>query len=276
MSTKAKDFHDIRNSLYSRAELFWTLSVAANALAVGASLVALVSAPSGSLAVGAALAALACPAVSVFLREAAVIPMDRGDTIRQLILLSDSLGQPIPAAEQAKVRRWVPHAALGPAPYISPYYASKRKPGPARLADNLAESAYFTEHLAEKLAVAFGLVAGLALALLVGGLYVVSSSVTTSSALPLFAKGAVTVIVFFVSGDCGVLAWRFVRLKLAAESAFKNGCALRDNPKASIAEALPMLLEYEAARIQSPPIPFWLHKRNMAELNDDYRESHGA
>ncbi|HEX3595516.1 MAG TPA: hypothetical protein VHU80_10450 [Polyangiaceae bacterium] len=219
------------------------------------------------------------------------MPNDRGDAIRQLVLLSDSLGTPIPPADQAKVRRWVPQTELAPAPYVAPYYASKLPAGPRRLADNLAETAYFTEHLAEKLATAFAAAAVLTLAMLAVGIYVAAaaaegaaapagaaaaaaSAPSAATVLPSLIKGAVSVIAFFVFGDCSVLAWRFIRLKLSASAAFRAASELRDDVGADLAQVLPLLQDYESARIQAPPIPSWLHRRNMDELNADYRDSH--
>jgi hypothetical protein len=275
MPTKAKDFLELRNALYQRGERLWTWSVAANAAALVAVLVSLMVAPDGCVGVVAA-AAMACPALAVVLRELAAIPTDRADAIRQLILLSDSLGRPIPAADQAKVRRWVPHAELGPAPYVAPYYASTLPAGASRLADNLAETAYFTEHLAEKVATGFAIAAALALAMLVAAVYVAASTPSATAVLPILTKGAVTVIVFFIFGDCSVLAWRFLRLKLAAGEAFKGSCELRRDAGADLSQALPLFQNYESARVQAPPIPGWLHRRYMDELNADYRQSHSA
>ncbi|MDQ7814224.1 MAG: hypothetical protein RDU25_00235 [Patescibacteria group bacterium] len=275
MSQKQKDFHDLKDALYANAGRLWTVSVVANATALVAALVAITCAERSGVGLGAAMVAFLAPGVSAVLREAAAIPTGRADKIRHLILLSDSLGRTIPAAEQAQVRRWVAGDALAPAPYVSPYYTSKFPQGASRLADNLAESAYFTEHLAEKL-VRFLAWGGIAIVgALVAAVYLASTVSVAPGVLPPIARGIAIVAAFLVSGDYALLLWRFARLQQAARQAYDGATRIRGLEGLELADVLPLLIEYDSAHVQSPPLPRWLHASNMQELNDDYRQSHG-
>jgi hypothetical protein len=143
------------------------------------------------------------------------------------------------------------------------------------LADNLAESAYFTEHLAEAAAKWVLLILLAIVTLLFVAAYVAGNAPIASKAIPAFARGIVMTIPFVVTGDLAVLLWRYVRLKLSAAGAYTTACVLRDKGAASLEEVLPLLQEYNAARVQGPPLPGWLHARHMKELNADYRASYG-
>lgn len=275
MATKQKDFLGLKDTLYSGGERLWTVSIVANAIALLAALVAVILPADSAWSVATGLVAFLAPVASALLREAAAISTDRGDKIRQLVLLSDSLGKEIPSSEQAKVRRWVPGESLSAAPYVRPYYSSPLPPGPARLADNIAESAFFTEHIAEQVvrALASGglFVVGLMLAIF----YVAGSATAASHALASIARGAAVAAAFLVSGDYAVLLWRFVRLKAAAQEACRSASSLRESSALQLEEVIPVAQDYDAARIQAPPLPRWLHVRSMEELNADYRQSHG-
>jgi hypothetical protein len=274
MQTKPKDFLQLKDGLFSRAGDLWGVGVAANVAAFALALVALAVPADGGWSVLLGLLALLLPAASIVLREWATVPADRAAKINQLVLFADSFEQPIPAAEQAKVRRWVPKQSLTEAPYIAPYFSSRLPAGAARLADNLAESAYFTEHLAEAAAkwVAITLLVFVLLLIAAGDIAV--NATVASRVLPAFARGIVMTIPFVVTGDLAVLLWRYIRLKLSAASAYTAACGLRDNIAVSLEEVLPVLHEYNSARVQGPPVPRWLHVRHMEELNADYRASH--
>jgi hypothetical protein len=274
MQSKPKDFLQLKDSLFSSAGLLWGVGVAANVAAFALALVALAVPADGGWSVCLGLLALLLPAASVVLREWAAVPADRAAKINQLVLFADSFDQPIPAAEQAKVRRWVPKEALMEAPYVAPYFSSKLPPGAARIADNLAESAYFTEHIAESAAkwVAVTLAAILGLMVIAG--YVAGNATVASKTLSAFARGIVMTIPFVVTGDFAVLLWRYIRLKLSAACAYTAACGLRDDNAVSLEDVLPVLHEYNSARVQGPPLPRWLHVRHMEELNADYRASH--
>lgn len=274
MATKQKDFLGLKDTLYTGGERLWNASIGANAVALVAALATVALPADGAWSVPIALIAFLAPGVSVVLREWAAVPLDRADKIRQLVLLSDSLGRPIPASEQANVRRWVPGQSLNPAPYIQPYYSSTLPAGPGRLADNLAESAYFTEHIAEKVARTLAWGGLVVIGLLVAILYVVGTATAASHALVL-ARGAAVAVAFLVSGDYAMLLWRFVRLKSAAQQAYRSASALRESPSVQLEDVIPVAQDYDSARVQAPPLPRWLHVLNMEELNADYRQSHG-
>lgn len=275
MATKQKDFLGLKDTLYSDAERLWTVSIVANAAALFAALGSVALPADSTLSVTIGLVAFLAPVASVVLREWAAVSMDRGDKIRQLVLLADSLGKPIPANEQAKVRRWVPGESLSPAPYVHPYYSSPLPSGPARLADNIAESAFFTEHIAEQVArsLAWGglIVVGLLLAIF----YVAGTATAASHALASIARGGAVAVAFLVSGDYAVLLWRFVRLKSAAQQAYQSAASLRESSDVQLDGVIPVAQDYDSARMQAPPLPRWLHVRSMEELNADYRQSHG-
>jgi hypothetical protein len=133
MRTKPKDFLQLKASLFSSAAVLWGVGVAANIAAFVLGLLALAVPPDSGWTILFGLLALLLPATSVVLREWAAVPTDRATKINELVLYADSFEQPIPAPEQAKVRRWVPKQSLMEAPYVAPYFSSKLPAGPPRL-----------------------------------------------------------------------------------------------------------------------------------------------
>jgi len=277
MSKKPKDFLELKDRLFSRAELLWVSSIAANVFALAVAMLEVVLSGDSKWSVYCGLVALLFPGVAIVLREWAAVPADRASKISHLVLYADSLGLQIPASEQAKVRRWVPARSLADAPYVAPYYSSTLAPGAGRLADNLAESAYFTEHLTEqvvKRVAWFGLVV---MGALVAVVYLAANADVNVKlkALPAIARGVAVAIAFLVSGDYAVLLWRFLRLMGSARSAYDAASSLRADSSVRLEDVIPILQEYDSARVQAPPLPRWLHVRHMDELNADYRASHG-
>ena len=166
-------------------------------------------------------------------------------------------------------------AAIPGAQFIRPYYTSTIEPGPRRLADNIAESAFFTKLLAGKVSttlwvVTGGAVSGTLAALALSDLFAVDSQTMVS-----VFKSIGIFVAFLISGDFALTAKKYSDLANEAQKAFNFATQLRVNASATIEEARTVAEEYGIALLQAPPVPSWLYGCYREDLNKMYRESHG-
>lgn len=272
--TAPVDLADIRNHLYRVAEYWWVASIVIALMTLCAAFAALWIATPIFISIAGILSLLA-PIAVTWTREVASTSLLRGDKCRRLILYADGLGRDIAPEDLAQVRAWTLGARLKEAPFVKPYYSSEKSPGPQRLADIMAESAFFTEHLARKLTTGLGIVFGAALA----GACLVLYSADFGSQIPLdvvllLAKSAAVLVSFLLAGDFGLIAKKFNDLRNEAHQAFDRCARLRDTERANADEVRTVAEDYGVALLQAPPIPGWFYLIYRNALNNIYRESH--
>jgi hypothetical protein len=273
--SKLENLSDLRNYLYRRAEWLWQWSLIISLAALAIAVIGLWNdAPSSVSAAG--LVAILVPVAVAWLRETATDLIVRGDKCRRLILYADGLGSQIEASELAEVHAWGLGVKLDAAPFIRPYYASTLPAGPKRLADILAESAFFTEQLAARLHAALWIAFVLALGASVTALVLanLASSIGTPG-LTLAAKTVAVFIGFLISGDFLVLAKKYGALREEGRHTFQRCARLRSLRVASADEVRGVADDYGVALLQCPPIPNWIYIHFRDALNDVYRASHG-
>jgi hypothetical protein len=273
------DLSDIRNHLYDQAEARWWYSLW---LSLCTQVLALIATVSNNfwLLVIAGFVALITPTAVAWLREWANNLTQKADKCRRLILYADGLGEDIPSHELAMVRAWTTGIQLQQAPFTSPYYLSTLPNSPQKLMDITAESTYFTEFLAAK--VATYLLGGLVISILIlsGIIYFADFATSTvaisqknqdMTVIKWAAKAALTAISFILTGDILLLWKKYSDLKLAAQNTFQKCAELRHNQDLSTSEAMQVVEDYHLALIQSPPIPLKLYLIYRDPLHRSYQ-----
>lgn len=210
-----KDLPDIRNYLYDEAEKLWWWSLYLTLAAQLSSLVAVLINKAWVLAIGGFLA-LVAPIGVVWLREWASTLTQQADKCRRLILYADGLGEEIPKEDLATIRAWTTGTQLKAAPFTRPYYASQLPSGSNRLVDIIAESAYFTCHLAGKVAGYLQIIFAISALALIGILYFSISVPNSANIVIIVAKSAISAIAFFLAGDIFLLWKKYSDLKVQA------------------------------------------------------------
>jgi hypothetical protein len=271
--TISKDLPDIRNHLYDEAEKLWWRSLYLTLGAQLSSLIAVIFNETWILAI-AGLLALVSPIGVVWLREWASTHSQRADKCRRLILYSDGLGEEIPREDLATIRAWTTGIQLENAPFIRPYYASNIPIGSNRLVDIIAESAYFTCHLAGKAAGYLQIIFATSALGLISILYISISVPSSESIVIVVAKSAISAISFFLAGDIFFLWKKYSDLKAQANETFKICAILRDESQLSLSQAMQTVEDYHLVLVQSPPIPFNLYIKYQDSLNRAYQESY--
>lgn len=270
------DLSDIRNHLYQRAEQWWIVSLLISVVTLCLVLIALWidSSPWVSLA---GIFAILAPVSIAWAREAASASLLRGDKCRRLILYADGLGHDIPPEDLAEVKVWALGSQLKEAPFVKPYYSSSKSPGPQRLADIIAESSFFTEHLARKIATGLWVTFGIALIVACLVLYSADLGAGVSYRVAVFVMKSMAVLVsFLIAGDFLLIAKKYTDLNHEAHQAFSRCARLREAQNLSIDEVRNVVEDYGVALLQAPPIPGKLYGFYRDALNRIYRESHGG
>ncbi|MEI1373671.1 hypothetical protein PQG02_14875 [Nostoc sp. UHCC 0926] len=270
---KLKDIPDIRNYLYDETEKLWWWSIYFTLGAQLSSLIAVLINNAWVLAIT-GFFALVTPIGVVWLREWANTLTQQADKCRRLILYADGLGEAIPKEDLATIRSWKTGNQLKAAPFTRPYYASKLATGSNRLVDIIAESAYFTCHLAGKAAVSLQIICAFSALVLLSILYFSISLPNSAGIVIIAAKSAISAISFFLAGDVFLLWKKYLDLKVQANETFKMCAVLRDEPQLSLSQAMQTVEDYHLILIQSPPIPFKLYIKYRNILNDAYQMSY--
>jgi hypothetical protein len=126
--TSTIDLTDTRNHLYQKAETWWLVSIAISVITLFMTLVAHWIGSPGWVSLGGIVAIIA-PVTIAWAREAASTNLLRGDKCRRLILYADGFGHEIAPEDIAQVKAWALGAQLKEAPFVKPYYSSKKLPG---------------------------------------------------------------------------------------------------------------------------------------------------
>jgi hypothetical protein len=208
----------------------------------------------------------AYPAISVIiLRAWADDFTQKADKCRRLILYSDSLKSPIPNYELLTIRSWTTGIELQSAPFVTPYYYSRMNEGSKRLADNTAESAFYTQFLANK---AFNC---LLIIILISILLILSTIYFGAfESKPVFL---VSIISILLSSDIIAIAKKYWDLRMSAKEAFKNCSNLIEQDSLSLENAMQTVEDYHLTLIQSPPIPLKLYLKYRNKVNELYQQS---
>lgn len=272
-----KDLSDIRNHLYDRAERLWWVTFC---IALGTQVNVLIAVwePNKTFLTVAAILSLLASIAIVWLREHALTIMTKADKCRRLILYSDGLGRDISSSELAQIRAWTLGKELTSAPFVKPYYSSEKPVGPNRLADIMAESAFFTTNLAERMVIFLWVVLFVSALMIIGMLWAIGVLLADGAAtgLPVVSammKSAAVFMAFLISSDFAVLLKKYADLRVLTKEVFEQCARLRDDESLTESGILLIAEDYSIVLLQSPPIPLCLYKKYRDELNTAYRSS---
>lgn len=268
-----KDLSDIRNLLYDKAECLWSWSLSLALFAQVSALAALWLNKPGIL-ITAGFIALIAPIIEVWFKEWADHYTQKADKCRRLILYADGFGEEIPKEEVATIFAWVTNEQPKKAPFTRPYYASSLPYGPKRLADIVAESSYYTSHLAAKVAGYLTFLLIFSIALLFAILYFSLTNATRTNGLLGLANSAVSIMPFILAGNTLLLRKKYSDLYYIANETFRLCARLRCVDNLQSHDILRAVEDYHLTLIQSPPIPRKFYLKYRDALNEAYNSSH--
>jgi hypothetical protein len=193
------------------------------------------------------------------------------EQMRRLVLLMDSLEIKPSQAEIAQFAAEIGKGKVKVIDFVPPYYDSKLPVGYNRLAENIAESAYFTKFQSRSAWMTFGLVCALGVLVVVLLLFVTTSALNIQNK-EIIARILITLAVFFSAGDFFWIAIQFHRLHSACESIFARGDKMRNDKDLQPEEVYQLMQDYNCALIQAPPIPDWIYGSWIGRLNASWRQ----
>lgn len=268
-----KDLSDIRNLLYDKAEWRWSWSLCFALFAQVSALAALwLNKP--DILITAGLISIIAPIVEVWFKEWGDHFTQKADKCRRLILYADGFGEEIPKEEVATILAWVTNVQPKQAPFIRPYYASSLPYGPQRLADIVAESSYYTSHLADRITGYLTFLLALSVALLFAILYFSLTNATPTNGLLSLARSAVSIMPFILAGNTLLLRKKYSDLYNTSNETFRLCARLRCCNNLQSHDILRVVEDYHLALIQSPPIPLKIYLKYRDALNEAYKRSH--
>lgn len=233
----------------------------------------------GVVVIALPVAGLLLPLLTYFLRSRASDAYARGEAWRRVLLLNDSLGHEPGPGEYVALLLDADGGGLNlqrkPA---GNYYASELDPGYPRLLENLAESAFYTTHLAKVMAgVCYATVVLAVLALVLVALGVLASPEVTpepglwlGEAGPRVAAVASVLLAFFATGQLAELAGAYTKLTTASRAVLDRAIDPR-NRHLSEGAVLSLLGSYEGALAAAGlPIPDILVRMRSKKLNGEW------
>ena len=261
------DAGNINKVLYDSTKRYWTGSMAIKIAAVFAGILTttLVVPPPESLPFIVAAAA--------FLAEMFQLRSDnlkgRAEAFRRKIEYRDGFGWGIEGAEIADVLAGMTarKRAMIAKKASEAYYASSKSPGPARVLENLRESAWWSKHLSSSMRTGCAVVLTVTVAGSIAALYIAAISLPALSDRQNVVRIATATLSLIVS----VGLWRFLvgysGFNLKAERYEKAAADTLKGASEEIA-ALKLLHDYQIARASAPIIPDWLWKLRRDGLNE--------
>jgi hypothetical protein len=195
------------------------------------------------------------------------------DSVKRKYELLDGLGWRITPKEISDLIASVPEKIIESAKASTGdnYFESSNPPSSTRLLQNLEESSWWTKHLAESMmkitAVICASIFALATITLLLGLQAVPNQLLAI----VFAKIAVSIIVFVFSGGYFRMSFEFFRLSKEAEKIEDQVVRLLIDKDATEITALKTLHEYQIVRSGAPQIPTWIWSFRQRQLNQAWK-----
>ena len=193
---------------------------------------------------------------------------------RRKLDLQDGFGWQIPKSDLSDLRvrcsAWVKKRARMN-PVNEPYFASADPPGPVRALKNVCESAWWTKHLAQRMATYCwtAMILGIIISFVV--LIVALQATSTHSTQVNVAKLVTAFLMLFLSLGLVKLALGYGGLSKNSESSEKAADrALQAKPDEL--GAFKVMYDYHLHRAAGPLLPTWLWKMLKDELNRTWQE----
>ena len=244
---------------YGRSKIWWNINFYLKCFLLVISIIAVFVTNKVSMLIG--FGTLIIPIIIFFICEKASACYNCAERIRRLLLLVDGLGIEPPKLEIAQLKVEIGSIDNQKPLYVPPYYDSPLQPGFNRLADVIAESAFFTKHLSDISAKLFGFIALFGFALIFSFMYFFIQLNISRSESALAAKIVTLMIVFFISGDFISYYKKFSNLSKSSDKILSKCDNLRNEHGNSINyDIIKIMDDYNCALIQSPPIPSIVYK----------------
>jgi hypothetical protein len=255
-----------------RAAKWWLgLSLVLKFLVVGVGIVAAVR---SGFAYYAPFLALALVIVAEFATYHSDAVKGAGQALQRKLDLHDGFGHELPNAELADTLAmcsgWVRRTAAGREPERR-YFASTQPPGPRRAVANVAESAWWSKHLAWSmywrcLYATFGTVL-VSLVILV----VTLIGVKDQELYPSLARVGTAILTLIPSLGMVKLITGYHGFATKAGQVEEQVKRLGERQVSEIT-AMKVVFEYHLARAAAPPIPDWIFRSRQHELNQLWDE----
>jgi hypothetical protein len=194
--------------------------------------------------------------------------------LRRKLDLQDGFGWPIPSSDLSDLRvrcsPWVKQRARLH-PVNEPYFASTDPPGPVRALKNVCESAWWTKHLAQRMATYCWttMVVGIIISFII--LLVALQATSTHSTQVNVARMVTAFLMLFLSLGLVKLAFGYGSLSKNSESSEKAADrALQATTDELV--AFKVMYDYHLHRAAGPLLPTWLWKMRKDELNETWQE----
>jgi hypothetical protein len=205
----------------------------------------------------------------------------RSDTVknsaqqfRRKLDLQDGFGWPIPNADLSdllvRCSAWVKQRARTH-PVGEPYFASTDPPGPLRALKNVCESAWWTKHLAQRMATYCwtAMILGIIISFIV--MIVVIQATSTHSTQVNVAKMVTAFLMLFLSLGLVKLALGYGSLGKNSESSEKAADRAQQGTPDELG-AFKVMYDYHLNRAAGPLLPTWLWNMRKDDLNQSWRE----
>ena len=265
------NFADIRNHLYGKAEEAWWWSLLLGfAVQIVSSISSVVKDATFTIIASTVLFFL--PVVTRWLQENSKDNSLKAIKCRLAILYSDAFGKNIPQDVSREIKSWVDETKLSKAPFKRPYYDSKVKPGPSRLADIVSESAFWTYKLAGDMRLIMSLYTGIYLLTALTLIYFLFQINLGAGALIGAANVVVTMISLVFTSEAVILITQYNELYAEAKRIYSITAKMVLDEELKIPEAMQIVEGYNILLISSPPIPNCLYKLRQDSLNKAYKK----
>lgn len=271
MQNKPINFSDIRNHLYDKAEKYWWGSLL---LGFAVQIIAGFSTftKNSTLIVISEIILFGLPILARWLQEVSKDSTSRAMKCRLAILYSDGLGDHIPSSISKEIKSWAKPEEVAEAPFEKPYYDSKLPTGPNRLADIVAESAFWTYNLADKMRCLMSIYLLVYMFVAIGFLYFLFQTGLNSAVLMGVSRIIVILISLVFSSEAILLVKQFNELYSETKIYFGILEKLSEKDNVSSSEVMQVIEGYNLLLISSPPIPSLLYRANQTFLNKAYKD----
>jgi hypothetical protein len=266
--------------MYTRAERWWWSAFALVVVGVFGGLASIQAwvGQNVTLRYAIAIAAALAPVLAALSRYRAGICSGRGDLCRRAVLYRDALGVELELDELRSVALWPRDIPLSTATTSTPYFASAETQGPARLADEVGESAFQTAELARIMAglgLGLVLIVGVAILAALAGLPSLSTNSATMGELSSAIATAATVTLALLFGEILVTALAYRSLEIECSSVFRSATQFKSLPEKSSVTAMRIGEAYSIALAANLPIPDLLYRWNRTRIQAAYGASQG-
>ncbi len=226
----------------------------------------------GGFAIFLGLGLFILPVLMFLFRDVSMQHQDRAENIRRSLILADALGHRPSDVELAQLKIDLGKIDKSEPLFDKRYYDSKLPVGANRLADILAESAFFTHNLSKHAALIFGITIFGGITSLFIILYALLNLNVNQGIVVIIAKCVALVMVSLASGDFAYLWRRYSCLSFATKEILNKCDILKKEKNIAIEVTMKIMDDYNCAVIQSPPISGIIYKNMLKSLNEAWRK----